>query len=50
MARQTADGKCVKTMVFTLPMRFAIEAAANMEMAEMMLVMKNRVPMLPSER
>lgn len=50
MARKIADGRWVKTIVRTLPRRLAMEAATKIDMAEMMLVMKKRVPMAPEDR
>ena len=47
-ARKMDDGKWVKTIVFTLPMRLEMEEAAREEAEEMMLVVKNSVPSWPS--
>lgn len=43
-ARAMAEGRCVKTMVFTLPMRLAIEAATRTEAADIRLVVKKSEP------
>lgn len=47
-ARKIADGRCVKTIVRMLPMRFAMEEAISIEPAAMMLVVKKMEPSLPS--
>ena len=47
-ARNIAEGKCVKTMVFISPIRLASEEAARFEMEEMIFVAKKRVPSWPS--
>lgn len=49
-AKHMDEGRCVKTIVLIFPNRRAMEAAARMEIAEMMLVVKKRVPMVDSER
>ena len=48
-ARKMAEGRWVKTMVFTLPMRLAREEAMSMESAAMTLVVKKMLPSVPSE-
>lgn len=47
-ARKIDDGRCVKTIVFTLPIRLEIDEATSEEAEEMMLVVKKRVPSSPS--
>lgn len=47
-AKNIADGRCVKTIVRTLPIRFAMEEAISIEPAEMMLVVKKIEPSFPS--
>jgi hypothetical protein len=49
-ARQMADGRWVKTMVLTLPMRLAMEDATSMDAAEIRLVVKKIEPSSPSGR
>jgi len=49
-ARKIADGRCVKTIVWMLPIRFAMEEARSMEIAAMIAVVKNREPRTPSLR
>lgn len=49
VARKMHDGKWVKTMVRTLPNRFAMLEARSMEVAWMMLVMLNKEPSSPSD-
>ena len=49
-ARQMADGRWVKTMVCTNPMRFDREEATRFEAEVMILVTKKRVPSWPSGR
>jgi len=49
-ARKIEDGKCVKTIVWMLPILFAREEATSIEPAAMKLVTKNIVPTLPSAR
>ena len=39
----------MKTIVLTRPMRFAMDEATRLEIAEQMLVVKNRLPSVPSE-
>lgn len=46
--RAMADGRWVKTMVFTRPIRLDSEAATTDEIAERIPVMKKRVPRSPS--
>ncbi len=43
-ANANAEGRCVKTIVLTRPMRFESEAARREETAERMPVMKNSEP------
>ena len=45
-ANAKAEGRCVKTMVLTRPMRFEREAARMEESAERMPVVKKREPRL----
>ncbi len=47
-ARHTAEGRWVKTMVLTRPMRLAMEEATRLEADEMRFVTKKSVPSLPS--
>ena len=47
-ARKIADGKCVKTIVFTRPIRFAMDEATRLEIELAMFVVKNRLPRVPS--
>lgn len=49
-ARKMADGRCVKTMVWTLPNRLAIEEARSIDIAEIIAVAKNKEPSLPSPK
>jgi len=49
-ARKMAEGRCVKTIVWMLPNRLAIEEARSMEPAAMMEVVKKREPRRPSSR
>lgn len=49
-ARNTAEGRCVKTMVWILPIRLAMEEASSMDAAAMMEVVKKREPRRPSSR
>jgi hypothetical protein len=49
-ANAKAEGKCVKTMVLTRPMRFEREAARIEESAERMPVTKNREPRAAVDR
>ena len=39
----------MKTIVLTRPMRFAMDEATRLEIAEQMLVVKNKLPSVPSE-
>jgi hypothetical protein len=50
MPRKIEEGRWVKTIVFTLPMRFAIDDATSIDAADMMLVTKNSDPRAPSGR
>ena len=47
-ARKIAEGRCVKTMVWILPILLAIEEASSIEAAAMMEVVKKREPRRPS--
>jgi hypothetical protein len=47
-ARKIAEGRCVKTIVWILPNRLAIDDARSMDPAAMMEVVKNREPRRPS--
>ncbi len=47
--RKMAEGRCVSTMVLTKPIRFAIDDATRFDADEMIFVVKNRVPSVPSE-
>ena len=49
-ANAKAEGRCVKTIVLTRPMRFEREAARMDERAERRPVMKNREPSAALER
>lgn len=49
-ARKMADGRCVKTIVLTLPNRLAILEATSMEPAAIMDVVKKSEPRRPSSR
>lgn len=49
VAKKMQEGKWVKTMVRTLPNRFAMLEARSMEVAWMMLVMLKREPSSPSD-
>ena len=49
-ARKTAEGRCVKTIVWILPNRLAIDDARSMDPAAMMEVVKKREPRRPSSR
>lgn len=49
-ARKIADGRCVKTIVWILPIRFAMEEARSMDIAAMIAVVKKREPRTPSLR
>lgn len=48
IARQMADGRCVNTIVLTLPNRLAIDAATRTDAACTILVLKKNVPSWPS--
>ena len=49
-ARNMAEGRWVKTIVLNKPIRFEMEAATRLEKAATILVVKNRVPSVPSGR
>ena len=49
-AKAIAEGRWVKTMVGTRPMRFASEAAKSAERAERMAPIEKRVPRAEGER
>lgn len=49
-ARNMAEGRWAKTIVFSKPIRLEMEEATRLERAAMMLVVKNRVPRVPSGR
>ena len=46
--RKIAEGKCVKAIVLTCPMRFAMDEATRLEIPEIIFVVKKRVPRSPS--
>ena len=50
MARNMAEGRCVKTIVWMLPNRLAMLEASSMEPAAMMEVVKKSDPRRPSSR
>lgn len=49
-ARKTEEGRWVKTIVLTLPKRFAMDEARRLDVAEMMEVVKKMVPRVPEGR
>lgn len=48
--RKMEEGRCVKTIVLMLPIRFASEEATSIEPAVMKEVMKKMLPSFPSGR
>lgn len=42
--RKTAEGRCVKTIVLTKPIRLDTDDAIRLEIADMMLVVKKMMP------